>query len=83
MEKFISTEASENEKLNSILAIDMASMVRAHVIFSTFRHFKQGIENNGFKCESLKSHLRDLCRLFALYDLTNDNQILYENGFFK
>ena len=58
-------------------------MVKSHVIYATFRHFREGIENNDFKCEVLKSHLRDLCRLFAIYDLTSDNQILYEQELFK
>ncbi|CDW74570.1 acyl-oxidase family protein [Stylonychia lemnae] len=82
MEKYMTTEATENEKLNSLLAIDILPMVKAHVMYTTFRHFRQGIESNGFKCENLKKHFRNLCRLYALNELTQDNQSLYECGFF-
>eukprot|EP00347_Sterkiella_histriomuscorum_P006528 403352422 len=82
--KLEQSKDSENAKINSIFALDVVQMTQAHVIYTTFQHFHNGINtNSNITCPTLKQHLTLLLRLFAVYELTIDNAVLYECGFFQ
>jgi len=41
--KLNSSNASENEKTNNLFAVDIISMTRAHILYVTFKNFKDAI----------------------------------------
>ncbi|CDW75768.1 acyl-coenzyme a oxidase [Stylonychia lemnae] len=81
VEDLMKSKASENQKANSEFAIDIISMSTAHVMYTTFYNFKNGLSI--IKCNSLKNHLNNLLRLYSISELIKDNQCLYESGFFS
>ena len=44
MKKLTESKASQNEKSNSLFAVDTVEMSRAHITYSTFNIFKTEIE---------------------------------------
>jgi hypothetical protein len=72
MEDLMKSKDSENEKVNSVFAIDIVSMATAHVMYTTFYQFKNGAETT-VKCGNLKNHLKTLLRLYAVNELIKDN----------
>jgi acyl-CoA oxidase len=82
--KVMGSKLSENEKVNSVFAVDIVSMAHTHITYLMFSAFKQGIEKQEFvTCTKAKGHLSNLAKLFGLYELTKDSIPLYECGFFK
>lgn len=45
--------------------------------------FRNGIENQGFKCGGIKKNLTNLLLVFGLTELSKDSAALYESGFFN
>lgn len=62
--------ASENERVHSLLAVDIVSMAQSHIMYVAFQIYRQEIEKVGaIKCPNLLSHLQDLGKLFAMTEL--------------
>lgn len=63
---------SENERVHSLLAVDLVSMAHAHIMLLAFNLFKAAVENPAtYKCGNLRETMKDLARLFALNELVN------------
>lgn len=54
------------------------------MMYVAFLIFRQTIEKAAFKCPNVTSTMHDLGKLFALYELVNnDTASVYEAGFFS
>ena len=88
MEQIIKAEkdgVSDNERVHSLFAVDIVAMAQAHIMYIVFKLFRKAIEDgeHKIKCNGIKKNLTLLLRLFALYDIQNqDSSTLYEAGYF-
>ena len=58
-------------------------MTKSHLNYLIFDMFASGIETMPVKCKKTREHLGKLCQFFALYDLHQDCNVLYETGYLK
>lgn len=77
---YLNSDASNMQKLNSLLAVDLVQMAKAHIVYVVFKSFRHEIEHS-IKCPQLKENMTNLAKLYALHDLVNDNTSLYDMGF--
>ena len=82
MKKLMTSTASEQDKVNSLFALDIISMAKTHLMYATFQMFRNGIESMDIKCPMVKANLRLLCQVYALYELLQDSTANYETGYF-
>lgn len=75
---------SENERVNSLLAVDIVSMADTHIRYVAFQIFRHTIEaQDALKCPNLKKQMIQLGKIYAINDLlNNDPASVYETGFF-
>ena len=57
-------------------------MANAHIMYVTFKIFKDTCEKADIKCPKTKENLTHLCKLYALTELQKDSQACYESGYF-
>ena len=57
-------------------------MTRAHIIYITYKIFRETIEK-GTKCPNVKENLSTLAMIYALEELRRDSIPNYETGYFK
>ena len=68
--RLATAKISENEKVNSVFAVDIVAMAHAHIMYVTFSAFKKGVTGDQyFGCQNLKKHLSTLAKLFGVYEL--------------
>jgi hypothetical protein len=61
---------SENERVNTLFAVDIVQMAQSHMIYVAFKIFREAIENPAtFKCPNLRTHMLNLARVFAIHEL--------------
>ena len=51
-------------------------------MFTTFREFKKAVTDDRIKCDNLRKHLSNLCRLFGLWELYTNSQDNFDIGYF-
>ncbi len=77
---------SDNERVHSLFSVDIVQMAQAHIMYVVFKLFRQALEDGAhhkIKCNGIKKNMTLLLRLFALYEMHNqDNSTLYEAGYF-
>jgi hypothetical protein len=81
--KLDQSTASDNEKMNTLFAVDVVSMLGSHISYVTFKMFKDMIANLKTSCPKIKENLTLLCALLGVYELHQDNISNYETGYFK
>lgn len=81
--KIEGSTAALEEKTNSLFAVEIVSMVRAHLTYATFHVFYTEIKALKTKDPKIKENLFLLCQILGLYELLNDSAVLYETGYFK
>ena len=77
---------TENERVHSILAVDLVSMAQAHMMYVVFQLFKSSITSHEtYKCGGVREVMKDLARMFALNELlyAADSSACYETGHFS
>ena len=77
------SDASIEEKVNDIFALDVELATRLHIQCITFKMAHDAYKDHSFKDQRIKPLLNLLLKVFALKLLTNDNEGLYEIGFFN
>lgn len=59
-------------------------MAHSHVLYVAFQIYRNNIEKEGvIKCPNLLAHLRDLGKVFALNELSQESAACYEAGYFQ
>jgi acyl-CoA oxidase len=79
--KYALSKLSDNEKVNSALAIDLVKMAHAHIMYVTLVNFITHIKTHPYTCQKVKDNLTILARIYALTELLQDSVPLYECGF--
>jgi len=82
MTNYMTSKASENEKVNSLFATDIVSMSYSHIIYVTFKLMREYTESK-IKCPKAKENINNLARLLAITELMQDSSPNYECGFFE
>ena len=76
------SKEDEQKKVNELLQADMISTWNYHILYVTFTEFRKGLESGLVKCEKLKVHLTNLCKLYGLWELLKDTAPVYDCGYF-
>jgi hypothetical protein len=76
------SSASESEKTNTHFGVEIVQMSRAHIMYLSFKLFKDTIEQTKFMCQKLKENLKLMCILNGLYELSQDSVANFETGYF-
>lgn len=66
MSRYAADPASNEEKMTTLYATEIIDMTTAHVQYLSFKMFKDGITNQGFKCPDTKFYLNALCKIYGL-----------------
>lgn len=76
--------ASENEKQNTLYAVEIVEMSKNHIMFVTFKFFRERIKSLGTNsCKNVKQNLEYLAMIYALTELQKDSIGNYECGYFS
>lgn len=81
--KLASSSADDQEKINSIFAMEVLGMTKAHFMYLTYKTFKDFLNTYKFKCPKVKENLTYLAMVYALTELQKDSTANYECGYFK
>ena len=57
-------------------------MTRLHLVYIIYERARSNLEKSNLKCQNLKKALYSALANFALKQLSLDNNLLYESGFF-
>jgi hypothetical protein len=83
MQRINTSKASENEKVNTIFAMDIINMAHSHMMYVTFKLFREKFEKTEpFKCPNVTANMILLAKLYGLWEILQDSAALYETGFF-
>jgi hypothetical protein len=82
VERLVENEATMLEKTNDLFALEIERMATMHMKFCMFQMMREKIEKTPFKDERIRTILELLAKVFALKELKNENQMIYEAGFF-
>jgi hypothetical protein len=76
------SSATEKEKQNELYAIEVQKMTKYHLIYIMFVIAKNNYKNHKFADQRIPEILDVLLKVFALKQLVEDPQALYECGYF-
>lgn len=81
MTVYSNSKVTENEKVNSLYAMDIVQMSHSHIMFVTFKLMREKIET--IKCSKAREHINNLAKILAITELMQDSSPNYECGFFE
>ena len=76
------SKATDKEKQNELYAIEVQKMTKYHLIYIMFVIATSNYKNHKFTDQRIPEILDVLLKVFALKQLVEDPQALYECGFF-
>ena len=72
----------KKEKENEVYALEVQKMAKYHLNYSLYEMAKKRINEHDFKDASIRPALHTVVKLFAVKQLMDDSECLYETGFF-
>lgn len=76
------SKATEKDFLNSLNGIDICKMASAHTKYIMFLQLKEKVLNGKMKCKNNIKNIGNLCILYGLNTLMQENSGCFESGYF-